>query len=155
MALGAALALAGGAGSRSAPRLTLVNTGIQVEYPRAPAAAGFAIAAGAAIAAAAAPRRWLGLALGGAALLAAAATASRLRYRLEAGPQTLVARGLLGETAVAWRDVSRVEAGPEILVVWGKGDAQIRIVTADFLPEHRATLERTIARRVEENAASK
>jgi hypothetical protein len=154
LALGAGLAVAGAVASRGAPRLTLVNTGIRVEYPRWPAAAGLAIAAGAAIASAAAPRRWLGVALGVAALLAASATAGRLRYRLEAGPQTLAARGLLGETSVPWKDVSRVEDGPEILVVWGAGDTQIRITTTDYLPDQRATLERTIARRVAENAPS-
>jgi hypothetical protein len=151
LALGAVAALAGAVASQSAPRLTLVNTGIRVEYPRWPAAAGFAIAAGAAIAAAAAPRRWLRLALAAAALLSAAATAGRLRYRLEAGPRTLAARGLLGQTSLPWSDVSRVEDGPEILVVWGSGDAQIRIGTSDYLPDQRATLERTIARRVAEN----
>lgn len=151
---GAALALAAAVASRSAPRLTLLNTGIRVEYPRPAAIAGFGIAMGVALAAAAAPRRWLKLALVGAAVLAAAAAAGRLRYRLDAGPQGLVSRGLLGTTTVAWRDVSRLETGPEILVVWGQGDAQIRVVTSDFLPDHRATLERTIARHVDENASA-
>jgi hypothetical protein len=147
----AALTVAAAVASRGAPRLTLLNTGIRVEYPRPPVIAGLGIAVGAALAAAAAPRRWMRLTLAGAAVLAAAAAAGRLRYRLDAGPHTIVSRGLLGETTIAWRDVSRLETGPEILVVWGQADAQIRIVTSDFLPDHRATLERTIARHVGEN----
>lgn len=151
---GAALTAAAAVASRGAPHLTLLNTGIRVEYPRPPAIAGLGIAVGTALAAAAAPRRWMRLTLAGAAVLAAAAAVGRLRYRLDAGPQTLVSRGLFDETAIAWRDVSRLETGPEVLVVWGQADAQIRIVTSDFLPDHRATLERTIARHVGENIST-
>jgi hypothetical protein len=152
LSVSAAAVIGGSVFSQGPPALTLQNTGIRIEYPRGRGLAGLGGAAGFALAAVAVSRRWLRLALASAAVLASAVAADRLLYRLEAGPRALVARGALGDTTLAWSDVSRVEAGPEILVVWGRGDAQIRVATSDFGPELRATLERTIARRVAENA---
>jgi len=152
LAVSAAAVIGGAWLSLGPPGLTLRNAGIRIEYPRARGLWGLAAGGGLALAAAAASKRWLRVTLAGAAIAAALASAERLRYRLEAGPEALVTRGVLGETALSWRDVSRVELGPEILVVWGRADAQIRVVTSDFSLDHRATLERTIARRVAENA---
>lgn len=73
-----------------------------------------------------------------------------LSYRLEATADGLVSRGLLGTTRIAWREVSRVEQGPDVIVVWGAGDSQIRIGTSGFRPEQRASLDRTMTRRLRE-----
>jgi hypothetical protein len=148
-AVGAAI-LAGGLAPFAfrPPRYTLLNTSLRVDYPWwvAAAAAGATLALLAA-AAAVRPRmaRW---AIGAVAAFAGLLTASRLAYRLEAGPDALVAREWTGATALPWNEVTRVDRGPERLVVWGKGDAQVRVDTSGFREDQRASLERTIARRV-------
>lgn len=148
---GVTVLLAGGYFSTGAPRMTLLNAAIRIRYPLSQGAALLGAAAGVALLGAAA-RRGLRFAFGvvvaGAVLLAV----ERLLYRLDAGSDGLVSRGLFGETTVPWRDITRVQQGPALIVIWGRGDAQVRIDTSDFRPDHRATLERTIARRVQEAA---
>lgn len=152
LAAAAAAIAAGVFFGSGAPRLTLLNATIRVDYPWPQAAAMVAAAAVAGIAAAAS-RRWPRIAFGVATLIAALLGASRWRYRLDATADGLTSRGLLGETAVDWRDVARVEKGPEVMVVWGKGDAQVRVTTSDFTQDQRASLERAITRRVQEAQA--
>jgi hypothetical protein len=135
----------------AARRLTLANTGVRLEYPPGRAAWGLAGALGLALLAAGVPRRGPRLALAGAAVLAAALAAQRLAYRLDAGPQALVASGLLGSTSLPWREVSGVDSGPDALVVRGHADARIRVRTSDLHPDLRVTLERTISSRIAES----
>lgn len=141
-------------GAGGAPRVTLLNTGIRIEHSPARVGWGLAGAAGLALLAAAVPRRALRLVLAGAAVLAATFAAQRLVYRLDAGPQALVERGLFGETALPWREVSRVESTPEGLVVWGGPDARVRVATTGYHPDLRVTLERAISRRIAESRAT-
>jgi hypothetical protein len=140
-------------GAFGAPRVRLLNTGMRIEHPPARGAWGLAGAAGLGLLAVAVPRGGLRMALAVGAALAAALAGQRLAYRLEAGPQALVARGLFGTRTLPWREVSRVDTGREGLVVWGANEAQIRVVTTDFDPALRATLERAISRRVAESRA--
>lgn len=138
--------------SFAAPRLTLLNAAVRVDFGWLAAAAALASAALMAGAASLAPRRSLGALLAMAAVLAAAFGASRLRYRLEIGPDGLHARGLGGSTALPWTEVTRVDRGTEALVVWGPGDAQVRVDTGLLAGDQRAALERALARRIVESA---
>lgn len=151
-ALGLAALVAGELCASGPPRLTLLNSAIQVHYPWTQGAAGVGAAVGAAFVAAAAARRWLRVTSGVVAALLLIASLERLLYRLEANDRALVSRGLLGKTVVPWWEVGRVETGPAVIVVWGQGESQVRINTSDFAPDQRATLERTVSRRVRENS---
>jgi hypothetical protein len=159
---GAALALLAAAalacclwGASGARRLTLLNTGARLEYPPGRAAWGLAGALGLALLAAGVPRHRPRVVLVSTAILAAVLAAQRLTYRLDAGPQALVARGLLGSTSLPWREVSRVDSGPDALVVLGHADARIRVSTADLHPDLRVTLERTISSRIAESRGAR
>lgn len=130
------------------PRYTLLNAALRVDYPWwvGAAAAGATVALVlTAIAIRHRGGRWTA---GAVAVLVAVFAASRVAYRLEAGPEALRAREWTGSTALPWSEVTRVDRGPEVLVVWGKGDAQVRVDTSAFRAEQRASLERTIARHV-------
>ena len=143
-----ALALGAAALSMGAPRLILLNTDVHVAYPwHRPAAA--LRAAGAAAAAAVVGRRGWARALSAAfALAAALAGAHLLLYRVRAGADGVEARGLLGTERVAWSAIARVENGPGLLLLTRTDGGKVRVDTTDYRAEDRATLDRTIARRL-------
>ena len=132
------------------PRAVWLNAGLRIEYAWPRATAALAAAAGAAALAALARARVPRLLAGALALAAALAGAGLLTYRLEAIDAGLVERRLLGTARLAWADVASVEPEPDALVVSG-GGVRLRIDTARLTPEQRASLERTIARRVRES----
>lgn len=135
------------------PRITLLNAALRIDYPWRAGAGALVAAAGAGLAAALVRRRWAQALCG---LLAFAATGvglSLLTYRLETTPEALESESVFSRTVVPWRDVTRVDAGPAMVVVWGAGETQIRVDTADFRPEQRATLDRSIARLVHQAGA--
>ena len=143
------LALAGAAG---VPRLTLGNDGISIDYP---AHLGLALIVAAAIVGAGASRahsalRWTLVAL---ALAFAGLGAGRLSYSVAASREELRQQSLFGATVLAWKTISRVDLEPERIVAWGAGDTPIRIGTARLTAQQRASLERTISRRVYEATA--
>ena len=148
--LGLVILVAGALGAAGAPRMTLLNTGLRIEYPWARGLGALGVALGLGLIALALPRRWMRWIAAVAAVVATAFALGRLAYRLDAGDGGVVDRGLLGATRLAWRDVRRVDTGPALILIWGPGDAQVRVDTSSFSPEQRATLERTIARRVRE-----
>ena len=136
------------------PRLTLSNSGLGIDYPSPRTLAILAAAAAAAALAFAAPRRAL-------AIVALMATAGltilglhRLVYRLEVGPDGLSARDLRGSRRLAWRDVTKVEAELHTLLLEGRGSESIPIDTSGFTAQQQASLERAVARHVEETQAS-
>jgi hypothetical protein len=148
--VGLGLVAAGAYYARGGPRLTLLNSGLRVEYAWVQGA-GFVVAAvGLAILALVLPRKWLRVIAAAAGLVAAALAAGRIAYRLDAVLDGLSDRGVLGTSLVAWKDVRRVDAGPALILVWGPGDTQVRVNTTGFTPDQRATLDRTISRRVRE-----
>jgi len=151
--LGLALLVAGALGAGGAPRMTLLNTGLRIEHAWPHALAALGVAAGLAALAWAARVRAVRWVAGLAAVAAVAFALSRLVHRLDAGDAGVVERGILGSTRLGWRDVRRVDAGPDLILLWGPGDVQVRVETSGFSPEQRATLERTIARRVREARA--
>jgi hypothetical protein len=147
---GAGAAAAGAVFAFGAPRLTLVNAGLRIEYPHTQAAAAAVMAAGAALIAFGLRPRWAraaGLVL---AVAAVAVAAQRISYRLELDGRGVVSRQWGDETAVAWSDVSRIESGAARIVVWGGNDRRLAVDTSSFRPDQRAALDRAIARRVME-----
>jgi len=78
--------------------------------------------------------------------------AGLLLYRLEALAEGLVERRLLGTVRLAWSEVTAVQTQPEALLVSGAA-TRVRIDTQQLSPDQRASLERTIARRVREASA--
>jgi hypothetical protein len=131
-----------------APRLTLLNADLHIAYPWPRGAAALASAAAAGGIAVILRRRAARLAAGAFALAAALAAAHLLLYRVRAGADALEARGLLGVNRLAWASITEVRTGPGLLLVSGSGGQRLRVDTTDFRAEDRATLDRTIARRL-------
>jgi hypothetical protein len=158
LALGTTGVLAFAAGaylSSGPPVLTLLNDSLRISYPWPRAAAALVAAAGAAVVARSIPRRWLQLCGGVLALLAVASATHLLAYRVEAGDGAIEATGLLSRERLAWSDVSRVEAGPGVLVLFEGTQVRVRVDTVDYSADQRASLERTITRRVREAAGGR
>jgi hypothetical protein len=136
------------------PRFTWLNNGVRIEYPTAALAWALLAAVGASAAAATLGRRsrpWLSLV----AVLALGYALGLARYRVAIEDAAIGERGLLGSRTLAWKDVSRVESGSRRVVVWGRDEEQIRIDASGFAGEDRARLDRTLSRRVRENAAAR
>ena len=131
-----------------APRLTLLNADLHIAYPWPRGAAALASAAAAGGMVVLLRRRAARLAAGAFALAAALAAAHLLLYRVRAGADALEARGLLGVDRLAWASITEVRTGPGLLLVSGSGGQRLRVDTTDFRAEDRATLDRTIARRL-------
>src|SRR5262245_8584859 len=132
------------------PRFTLVNAGLRLDYPSARAVSAFVAAFGAGLGVVAAGRTWARVGSGVVALLLLLWGADLLVYRLEADGQSLSVRSFGRRAAIPWRDVQHVQAGPRLVVVTGGRDQQILVATDGFTSDQRATIERTIARRVAE-----
>jgi hypothetical protein len=150
-ALGTGITVVGALRSVGPPRLVFVNAGLQIEYPVIRGLAALGAMAGVALIAAALPKLALRLLACVAALGVCFVALHLLLYRLEATDAGLLSRGVLGTAAIAWKEVVGVDRGGDELIVTGRNDRQIRIDTTDFEPDQRATLERTIARRVQES----
>jgi hypothetical protein len=136
------------AASMGAPRLTLLNADLHIAYPWTRGGAAVASAAAAAGLAMLLRRRVARVAAGAFALAAAVAAAHLLLYRVRAGAEGLEARGLLGVDRLAWASITEVRTGPGLLLLSGSGGERVRVDTTDFRAEDRATLDRTIARRL-------
>jgi len=76
-------------------------------------------------------------------------------YRVDADQTGLASRSLLGRTRIPWGEVAGVDGDASQVVVAGKDQSKIRVDTTDFRPEQRATLDRTISRRVRETPPTK
>jgi hypothetical protein len=155
LAMGAIVFVAGAYASQGPPRLTLLNAGLSVQHPwRHPVGAVIA-AAGAALLASASPRRWarvIFVALGALSILVAIHLTA---YRVDADQSGLASRGLFGRTRIPWPDVAGVDGDASQVVVTGKAQNRIRVDTTDFRPDQRASLDRTVARRVRESSPAK
>jgi hypothetical protein len=147
LAAGAAFVAAG------SPRLTLLNSGLRIDYPWWRGVALFPVAAGAGLLGALAKPRWLRVLAACAGLGLGLFGLDRLLYRLDAGPDGLSSHGLFAATNIPWREVGHVQAGTDMLVVTDRAEGQIWVRTGSFAPDQRASLERTITRRVDEAQA--
>lgn len=152
LVLGATVFVAGAYASQGPPRLTLLNAGLTVQHALAHPLGALAAGAGAVLLAAMSPRRWariVFMALAGLSVLVAIHLAL---YRIDADQGGLASRGLLGRTRIPWGEVAGVDGDAGMVVVTGKDQKKISVDTADFRPDQRATLDRTIARRVRESS---
>jgi hypothetical protein len=154
VAIAALVVLSAGAAAASmgAPRLTLLNADLHIAYPWPRGAAGLCSAAAAAALMALWRSRWLRLAAGAFALAALLAALHLLLYRVRAGAEGLEARSLLGRDHLAWPSITQVQTGPGLLLITGSGGEKLRVDTTDFRAEDRATLDRTIARRLRDGS---
>lgn len=138
----------------AAPRLTVLNEGFRLEYGWT-ALLGAALAAVGAIALAvvvrALPARGMAAFL---AVIAVVLGVRRSAWQVGADGSALSARTLTETSRIAWPEVRQVHSDTEALQVTGFGDTAIRIGISGLRPHDRATLERTISRRVQESAPS-
>ena len=148
-ALGLALTMGGLIGSLGGPRVTILNAGLSIDYPRVQALSLLAAALGLALLGWSLSGRWRAL-LGLASLLMSGIAGARAVYHLEAGESAIADQRLFGWSRISWSEVGRVDAGPALVLIWGPGDSQVRIDTARFSPDQRAMLDRTISRHVRE-----
>jgi hypothetical protein len=140
--------------STGPPRITLLNASVVVDYPWSRGVAAIACAAGIALLGALLRRpalRGVGFVLALGSLLVGA---HLILYRLEASASAIATRGVLGTTTIGWKAVSGVELAATDVLVHGEGGTTISVDTADFAPEQRAMLERTVARHVRESGGS-
>jgi hypothetical protein len=130
--------------------MTLLNSAVRVDYPAPRGAFALMAAGGLGLLAGSQARRALRAALLATAVIAAGTGAHLLLYRVEAGSQDLVVQGMLGSRRVAWRQVSSFKLHGDKLLIEAADGRTLTIATGGFQPEQRATLERTLARRLEE-----
>jgi hypothetical protein len=147
--------VAGAYASQGPPRLTLLNAGLSVQHSWSHPAGALGAAAGAILLAALSPRRWARVIFGALATFSVLVAVHLALYRVDADQGGLASRGLLGRTRIPWGEVAGVDGDAGLVVVTGKDQRQIKMDTADFRPDQRATLDRTIARRVRETSPAK
>jgi len=152
IAVGLALVGAGAFLSVGPPELVLLNASLRMQYPWPRGAGALVVMTGLLVLAGALTRLVLRLLCGVAAIGALLVSLHLLRYQLEATDAGLVSHGVLNDTAIAWKEIRKVEQGSDNLLITGPGEASITVDTTDFEPEQRASLERTISRRVRESA---
>jgi hypothetical protein len=144
------VALAGAWATRVPPRVTLLNSAVSIDHPWPAAVGWLAIAAAPILLGVAAAPRVLRVLLILAGLLVLVQAWHVAVYRLEAGPAVLDEKQALARLSIPWTQVTRVESGLTQISVFGPS-SQILIDTSRFSPEQRATLDRTIARRLREH----
>jgi Bacterial PH domain len=142
------LAVAGAVLSMGAPRLTLLNADLHIAYPWPRPAAALVCAAAAAALAGVLRLTWARVLVGAFALAATLAGVHLLLYRVRAGDEGVESRSLLGTERLSWMAIAQVETGPGLLLLTGSGGQRLRVDTTDYRAEDRATLDRTIARRL-------
>lgn len=137
--------------SSGAPRITLLNAALRIDYPW-PRSAGAALCCLGALAAAwAIPRatlRRIAMVLALGPLLIAL---HLLAWKLDIEAPGLSFRGLFGTTTIRWPDVAHIDLLAGAVRVEAKDGTQLQIDTTDFSIEQRASVERTLARHVEEH----
>jgi len=133
-------------------RAVWLNAGLRIDYPWPRGASALVAAGGAGGLAALARPGALRLLAAAVSIVLGLLGAGLLLYRLEALDEGLVERRLLGTVRLAWSDVTGVQTEPEALLVAGAA-TRVRIDTTQLSPDQRASLERTIARRLREASA--
>jgi hypothetical protein len=150
--LGLVLVGAGAFCSVGPPELALLNTSLRLQYPWPRGGGALIVVAGLLVVAWAMTKLALRLLCGVLGVGAFLVALHLLCYRLEATDAGLVSQGVLGSTAIGWKDVREVRQGGDGILINGPGNTSIAVDTTDFEPEERASLERTISRRVRETA---
>ena len=148
---GAILFVVGAYQSQGPPRLTVLNTGFSVQHGLRHPAGALLAAFGAILLAKGATRRGFRVFFIALAALSVAVSIHLAAYLVEADDTGLASRTLLRRTRIPWGEVAGVDGDAGLVVVTGKDRNKIRVDTTDFRPDQRATLDRTIARRVRES----
>jgi hypothetical protein len=150
--LGAIVFVVGAYQSQGAPRFILLNTGLAVQHGLRHPAGALLAAIGAGLLAKAATRRWARVIFIPLAILSVLVSVHLALYRVDADQTGIASRGLVRQTRIPWGEVTGVDGDAGLVVVTGRNQNKIRIDTTDFSPDQRATLDRTIARRVRESS---
>ena len=149
---GAILFVVGAYQSQGPPRLTVLNTGLSVTHGLRHPAGALMAAVGAVLLAKGATRRGPRVFLMALAALSLLVSIHLAAYRVDADHTGMASRSLLRWIRIPWGDVTGVDGDAGLVVVTGKDQNKIRVDTTDFRPDQRATLDRTIARRVRESS---
>jgi hypothetical protein len=147
------LLLAGAAALATAPmRIVLVNTTLRIDdaWTRAASLAIAAVALFALAWALPPARRGLRIVLGLAGALTLVTAAAAATTWTEARERELAARRWFVLTTLPWSDVTRVDSWRDAIVVWSGAGGRIAIDVRRLDGDQRASLERTIARHVNE-----
>ena len=152
---GAILFVVGAYQSQGPPRFTLLNAGVAVQHGLRHPAGALLAAIGAGLLAIAATRRWARLIFIPLAILSVLVSIHLALYRVDADQTGLASRSLLRQVRIPWGEVTGVDGDGVQIVITGRSRNKIRIDTTDFRPDQRATLDRTIARRVRRAAPTK
>ena len=155
LAAGAIVFVVGAYESQGPPRLTALNTGLAVQHGLRHPAGALLAAIGAGLLAKAATRAWARVIFIPLAALSVLVAIHLALYRVDADQTGLASRGLMRQTRIPWGEVIGVDADAGLVVVTGRNQNKIRVDTTDFRPDQRATLDRTIARRVRESSPTK
>jgi hypothetical protein len=153
--LGAIVFVVGAYQSQGPPRFILLNTGLAVQHGLRHPAGALLAAVGAGLLAMAATRAWARLVFIPLAIISVLVAIHLALYRVDADQTGLASRGLVRQTRIPWGQVTGVDGAAVQVVVTGRNQNTIRIDTTDFRPDQRATLDRTIARRVRESSPAK
>ena len=137
--------------SRGPLRLTWTNEGVEASFPWHTLALAASATLSVVPALVLVSRPGGRLILGLAALGLAARAGDRAVYRLEAQAAGLRQRTLLSSRALDWSQVSHMESPLQAILVRDRSGAVIEIPASHLRPEDRATLERTLARRIRES----
>jgi hypothetical protein len=136
----------------AAPRFVFTNDGLTIDHRPAQALAAGALALGLWLLAGVLRRRRAALyALVALGLGAATVALDLASFRLTVDGHFVDRRALVEAERIAWSEVASVESGPAAVLVRGPGERAIRIEARAMTPDDRATLDRTIARRVRES----
>jgi len=141
--------------SRGPLRLTWTNHGVEAAFPWHTLALAAGAALGVVPALVLVSRPAGRLILGLAVLGLAARAGDRALYRLHVEATGLRQRTLLGSSALDWSQVSQVAGSVQAILVRDKAGAVIEIPAPPLRPEDRATLERTLSRRIRESSEPK
>ncbi|MCM2255816.1 MAG: hypothetical protein NDJ94_09115 [Vicinamibacteria bacterium] len=143
------LAVAALVATARAPQLTVEADALRLAYPPARIAGTAGAALLLAGAAALATDRRVKWALGVAVALGLLHTASLAAWTVRADADALYQRGLLGSRVLRWSEVATIVNDPAGLVVTAGDGRALRVETEALSPQHRAALERSVARRIE------
>ena len=153
--VGAILFVVGAYQSQGPPRLTVLNTGLSVTHGLRHPAGALMAAVGAILLAKGATRRGFRVFFIALAALSVVVSIHLAAYRVDADQAGLASRSLLRWTRIPWGEVAGVDGDAGLVVITGKDQNKIRVDTTDFSPHQRATLDRTISRRVRESEPAK
>jgi hypothetical protein len=142
--------IAGGWLSMGEPRFTAVNAGFSVTYPWSRGLGALLVAAGLGALVGLASKIWIRVPAALVAGLSVWVGLHLLTYRLDTTYDGIATQSRFAHEEIAWRDVVDVGLDVHYIVLAGTGKRRIEIDITDFTHEQRATLNRTIARRVSE-----